>query len=346
MYQIIINNNKSIWNNKEKIINNENILREASNGFGKIKDKVTLVNLDLIKKANINHFENNLPFKKEDKFNLRNEKSDDYAFNNNAEFEEYKLENKNKNQSNLNSFHNDDNNKVLSASCNYSDNRYPKINNSNYNNPQDFELTFKNGKNYTADTSNYHLFKFNNKKESATKNNEVRMSHGNDVLEELEFYKNEKLKFEKRNHEVEKILTDKENAILDLNDLMKKNNQEFLKLNSKHNGLLLYASDLQKKLENLEIELLEKNQQISKFQYSDWGEIIKIRDNKINILQNDIFYYKNELNKIKSVIGNEKAIDNDIPRRIDNLIDSYITENKKYKRMVIRSQINLFLNII
>ena len=62
--------------------------------------------------------------------------------------------------------------------------------------------------------------------------------------------------------------------------------------------------------------------------------MISRRDNKIHILQNDILHYRNELNKIKSILGNVKAVDNDIPQRIDNLIDSYITENKKYKRMV------------
>ncbi len=323
-------------NNNEKIINYDNLLREASNGFGQIKDKVTLVNRDLIKKANINHFENNLPTIKEDIIN-QNNKAHNYELNN-AEFEEYKFENKNTKNSNKISLINDDN-QVFSASSHYSEqyNRYPKINNSNDNNHQDFDLTFKNGKNYISNLSN---FLFNLilliKKESKITQNDLKMSNDNEILYELEFFKNEKLKFEKRNLEVEKILNEKLNEFMSLNEKLRKNTEEFLKLNSKHNGLLLYASDLQKKLDNLEIELLEKNQKIFKFQSTEWGEMITRRDYKIDILQNDILYYKNELNRIKSVLGNEKVIDNDIPRRIDNLIDSYITENKKYKRIVIK----------
>lgn len=160
------------------------------------------------------------------------------------------------------------------------------------------------------------------------------MRYDNPQLEELIFYKDQKLKFERRNIEVEKLLQEKDSEIQNHNEQLKKNNQEFLKLNSKHNGLLLYASDLQKKLENIEIELLEKNQTISKFKNTDWGDMISKRDIKINILENDLLYYKNELNRIKSSLSSEKAIDSDIPRRIDNLIDSYISENKQYKRMV------------
>lgn len=116
--------------------------------------------------------------------------------------------------------------------------------------------------------------------------------------------------------------------------MIEKNNQEFLKLNSKHNGLLLYASDLQKKLENHEIELLEKNEQISKFQCADWGKLINKRDTKITILQNELTYYKNEIIKIKTALGKENTLDDDISIRVDKLIDSYIRENKKYKRIV------------
>ncbi len=146
---------------------------------------------------------------------------------------------------------------------------------------------------------------------------------------------NEKIKFEKRSIDLEKLLSSKEEDISKLNETIEKSNQEFLKLNSKHNGLLLYASDLQKKLENVEIDLLEKNDQLEKFQSTDWGKLISKRDCKITILQNDLIYYKNELEKMKSALGNESQNYNkNLSMRLDNLIDGYIIENKKYKRMV------------
>lgn len=156
----------------------------------------------------------------------------------------------------------------------------------------------------------------------------------------LDFYKNEKIKFEKRNLQVEKELQEKNEEIKKLNTILENNNIEFAKLNSKHNGLLLYASDLQKKVENLDIELLERTQEINKFKSTDWGKLLHERDQLIKILQNDLVFYKSELNKIKTTLGfsntgNTKANPLELASRVDNLIDNYIVENKKFKRIVI-----------
>jgi chromosome segregation ATPase len=155
------------------------------------------------------------------------------------------------------------------------------------------------------------------------------------MQERLDFFRSEKIKFEKRNLEVEKNLSEKNEEIKKITENLEKNKEEFSKLNSKHNGLLLYASDLQKKIEIIDIELLEKKQEINKFSSSDWGKLLTEKDQVIKILQNDIAFYRNEVNKIKNFLGvNKKMIPIDLAKRFDHLIDSYIAENKKYKRIV------------
>ncbi len=189
-------------------------------------------------------------------------------------------------------------------------------NNSNVNNP-DLNVTFKNSKSKEKDT------------ERKTK-----------LYEEL-YLKIEKLTHDnenlsKKNYELEEKLLEKNNEIKKMSNDIEHMTEEYSKLIAKHNALLIYASDIQKKCDLMEIEISEKKEEIAKYQQSDWGKLLLERDVMIKALGNDISYYKGEIAKIKAnLLSNQPQYANDLTKRIDSLLDSYLQENKKYKKIVI-----------
>jgi len=164
IFQLILNNNKN--NNKisKEIQNYNKTGKEASNGFSNFKDKVTLVNYDMINKAKINHFENNLPFKKE------NENNESINGKINNDYEEYKIEKlhnnniNNKNTHKNNYDHNNNNqynNKISSSGDNYDYfSKSPGFASSYEHNNQEHDLTFKNGKSNMSFKSTFYIIFF------------------------------------------------------------------------------------------------------------------------------------------------------------------------------------------
>lgn len=131
--------------------NNDDNPYKVSNGYDQINDKVSLVKVDLIKKAKVDHLKNNLLLNKEENnYNQKNlfiEKK-----NENNEYADSTFNNKTYKPLHLNSINNhyDNDNKGFSVPSNCIENNHNKLTksiNSNQNNLQDFDLTFKNGKN-------------------------------------------------------------------------------------------------------------------------------------------------------------------------------------------------------
>ena len=99
--------------------------------------------------------------------------------------------------------------------------------------------------------------------------------------------------------------------------------------------MLIYASDIQKKCDILELENQEKHEELNRLKALDWGRLLLERDNVIKILQQDVGFFKNELNTIKSnLLSSQKLYGNDLTKRMDNLLENYLMENKKYKKIV------------
>ena len=67
-------------------------------------------------------------------------------------------------------------------------------------------------------------------------------------------------------------------------------NEEYSKLNAKHNALMVYASDIQKKLDLNNIELSQLKNKCHSNEETD--KIINEKEKVISILQNEINYYK------------------------------------------------------
>ena len=105
-------------------------------------------------------------------------------------------------------------------------------------------------------------------------------------------------------------------------------NEEYSKLNAKHNALMVYASDIQKKLDLSNIELSQIKNKCHGNEETD--KIINEKENIITILQNEVNYYKKLCGK--NNFNNFQMNDYNINHKLDSLIDKYISENKKLKQ--------------
>ena len=105
-------------------------------------------------------------------------------------------------------------------------------------------------------------------------------------------------------------------------------NEEYSKLNAKHNALMVYASDIQKKLDLSNIELSKIKNKCHGNEETD--KIINEKENIITILQNEVNYYKKLCGK--NNFNNFQMNDYNINHKLDSLIDKYISENKKLKQ--------------
>ena len=183
----------------------------------------------------------------------------------------------------------------------------------------------------------------NNNNENNMNNNNYMENNNNNIINNNERLLKEKIdELEKRNIEVEAEKEDlnKKNTELtdDLNkkitelqkmtNLFDELNEEYSKLNAKHNALMVYASDIQKKLDLSNIELSQIKNKCHGNEETD--KIINEKENIINILQNEINYYKKLCGK--NNFNNFQMNDYNINHKLDSLIDKYISENKKLKQ--------------
>jgi len=180
---------------------------------------------------------------------------------------------------------------------------------------------------------------FKQKKHSSDYNDEKLKALNEEYMIKSENLTNANMNLEKKNVELEEKILKSTNEFKKLTNNFEQVNDEYSKLNAKHNALMIYASDLQKKVDLLEIEINEKKEELSRFKTLDWGKLIIERDNLIKILQSDLHLYKGELNTIKANIMNDQkgGYANDMTKRIDSLMDNFLVENKKYKKIVNKS---------
>ena len=146
---------------------------------------------------------------------------------------------------------------------------------------------------------------------------------------------NEKENLAKKNDELNEELNKKINELKKMTNLFDELNEEYSKLNSKHNALMVYASDIQKKLDlaNIEISQIKKKA----YDNEEIDKIINEKENIISILQNEVNYYKKLCGKKINLNYNTFPMSDfnnnniNINQKLDSLIDKYITENKKLK---------------
>ena len=105
---------------------------------------------------------------------------------------------------------------------------------------------------------------------------------------------------------------------------------------------MIYASNLQKKVDILNIELADEKKLSEK--NKDVNKIISEKDSIIEILQNEINYYKNQFQKEKMNSNYQQfplqfqipfqQNDNVLNKKLDLLLENYSKENKKLKEKI------------
>ena len=102
---------------------------------------------------------------------------------------------------------------------------------------------------------------------------------------------------------------------------------EYNKLYAKHDALIHYASDLQKKNDILELEIKQNKRQIKNLENSENIKEILDKDKIIKILQNENNFYNKELHKLKECFNKQ-----DIRTQLELIISEYLVEMENYKR--------------
>ena len=195
---------------------------------------------------------------------------------------------------------------------------FDKNNNKNYNEYNSNDL-------YTDNNNNIYIENENN-----NNNNEQIFQKKIDELEKRNSeIETEKEELTKKNSELTDDLNKKITELKKMTNLFDELNEEYSKLNAKHNALMVYASDIQKKLDLSNIELSQLKNKCHANEETD--KIINEKENVIAILQNEINYYKKLCGKNNNFNYNTIP-QNDVGQKLDSLIDKYINENKKLKQ--------------
>ena len=195
---------------------------------------------------------------------------------------------------------------------------FDKNNNKNYNEYNSNDL-------YTDNNNNIYIENENN-----NNNNEQILHKKIDELEKRNLeIETEKEELTKKNSELTDDLNKKITELKKMTNLFDELNEEYSKLNAKHNALMVYASDIQKKLDLSNIEFSQLKNKCHANEETD--KIINEKENVIAILQNEINYYKKLCGKNNNFNYNTIP-QNDVGQKLDSLIDKYINENKKLKQ--------------
>ena len=257
-----------------------------------IKDgKISLVNENELSFPKINHFQN--------KKNILYSFGNSNGMNNNTE------------QNTLN------NNNINNEFTNKNQNNF-EINNKMNNNEDEIV------ENYSNDNNNLNSQNSNNfiaNKEYYLKNN----------FEELE---NKIYLLEKENKDIKELLNDKTNKLKQINNLFDELNEEYSKLNSKHNDLIKYTSDIQKKLGLANEEISELKLKSNKYNINDennLNELLKQKDDIVQILQNEVNFYKDLCNKKGISLYNEEE-NNKLNSKLNTISNIFVNENNKLKK--------------
>ena len=166
-------------------------------------------------------------------------------------------------------------------------------------------------------------FKFITNKLSSSYDNNLYNSVNKAMLNK---YSNGGNKVEEKNMiEKQNLITKNQFEIMNLSYNELRN--EYNKLYAKHDALVHYASDLQKKNDLLELEIKQNKVQINKLENSENAKIILDKEKIIKILQNENNFYNKELQKLKECFNKKE-----IRTQLEIIISEYLIDMENYKR--------------
>ena len=319
----IINNNNfgyQIKDNKISLVNENEYENASINHFNGMNlnanNKLNSINYNNLNNLNLNNIDNN----DEDKVNINNNKNGINDMNNN---EEDNIENIDE--------------ELVNSQENYINN------NNNYKiNPNQNQMTQIIEESNPDMQSNTLLLSSNNLMNQKIQRTNLNQNQGQNPSLYQEIYN--------KNNLLEIELKGKNNEIKNLTELYNQLQDNYNKLNAKHNALMIYASDIQKKNDVLELEIQEKNIKISESNNinedndsnispnMNMNKLLIEKEAMISHLQEENQLYKTNLEKIKQRLIGDRDQNNLENQNISNLIEKlnneYLSEAIKYKQII------------
>jgi len=312
-------NQNSIGMNNEQMINS---LQDVQYNKSFKDGKINIVNKNELSNSKLNNFQNN-NINTNDYINSSNNMKYNFGKSYNGQI-----------KSNQMNYHSDITNRQIYIEENSKNNIYNRYNkfsnrNININNYNEEIECYKNKNNNNYDNSSYNNNLFINK--AYTFKNEI-----NELKKKIEILDKEK-------QEIKKSLNDKINELKQMTILFDELNEEYTKLNSKHNALMVYASDIQTKLDLSNIKMNTKQKQNYLFNENEFKRILNQKNNMISILQNEVNFYKELCNKkniqqemqfsYNQQMNNNYDNNNlQLNNKLDTISDVFISENKQLKK--------------
>ena len=206
--------------------------------------------------------------------------------------------------------------------------------NSNINNQLDNNKPQNESNNINNNNEDEIVEQYNNSNNFNTQNSlNFNQNNCNNFKNKCEEYEKMKL-LEKENMQIKDLLNDKTNKLKQLNILFDELNEEYSKLNSKHNDLINYTSDIKKKLDSANKEISEfkiNNINNNNNEENELIETVKQKDNIIQILQNELNYYKELCNK-KGMSTYDQDENIKINNKLNTISNIFVNENNKLKK--------------
>jgi len=312
-------NQNSIGMNNEQMINS---LQDVQYNKSFKDGKINIVNKNELSNSKLNNFQNN-NINTNDYINSSNNMKYNFGKSYNGQI-----------KSNQMNYHSDITNRQIYIEENSKNNIYNRYNkfsnrNININNYNEEIECYNNKNNNNYDNSSYNNNLFINK--AYTFKNEI-----NELKKKIEILDKEK-------QEIKKSLNDKINELKQMTILFDELNEEYTKLNSKHNALMVYASDIQTKLDLSNIKMNTKQKQNYLFNENEFKRILNQKNNMISILQNEVNFYKELCNKkniqqemqfsYNQQMNNNYDNNNlQLNNKLDTISDVFISENKQLKK--------------
>ena len=327
-------------NYKQK--NEFGLINDNNNNLGfKIKDnKISLVNETEYENASMNHF-NGMNLNPNNKLNSINYNNLNNLNLNNIDNNDDDKVNININKNGINDMNNNEEDNIENVDeelVNSQDN----YNNNNYRiNPNQNQMTQIIEESNPDMQSNTLLLSSNNYMNQKIQKNNINQIQGQNPSLYQEIYN--------KNNLLEIELKSKNNEIKNLTGLYNQLQDKYNKLNAKHNALMIYASDIQKKNDVLELEIQEKSIKNSENNIINddnekndpninMNRILIEKEAMINHLQEENQLYKTNLEKIKQRLIGEGDRNNLEHQNISNLIEKlnneYLSEAVKYKQII------------
>jgi len=320
-------NKNSIGENNNQMINSFQFIQYNKS----FKDgKISLVNEKELSQPKLNNFQNN------------NININDYRNSSNRMQYNFGKSYNGQNKSNQMNYYSDINNRQIYIDENSKNNIYNRnINDNNMNLNNKF---FNNNiNNYQDEEIELYKNKNNNNFNNNSYKNNFFINKSYNFKNEIEALKKKIEIIDKEKQEINKSLNDKIKELKQMTILFDELNEEYTKLNSKNNALIVYASDLQTKLDLSNIKINAKQKQDYLYNENEFKKILNQKNNMISILQNEVNFYKELFNKknIQQEIPfsyNQQMYNNydnnnvQLNNKLDTISDLFISENKKLKK--------------